>query len=72
MALPSSQKKWIINGTTQGLDEFQLTEGVVPEVDDYGVLVKLHAAALNYRDILIPTVSVPRSKNPQSSRLSER
>ena len=59
MALPNSQKKWIINGTTKGLDEIQFTEGPVPKMDDFSVLVKLHAAAINYRDIIIPNVSCP-------------
>ncbi|KAK1758898.1 NAD(P)-binding protein [Echria macrotheca] len=61
MALPTTQKKWIINGTQKGLDELQYTEGPVPKVDDYSVLVKLHAASINYRDILIPTGNFPFS-----------
>ena len=58
MTLPSTQKKWIIKGQEKGLDEFELVEGPIPAIDDYGVLVKLHAAALNHRELLIPTVSV--------------
>jgi hypothetical protein len=58
MALPSVQKKWVIEGQGRGIDELRFTEGPIPKVDEYGVLVKLHAAAMNYRDILIPSVSL--------------
>ncbi|PON26972.1 menadione-induced gene-6 [Trichoderma gamsii] len=55
MALPTVQKKWIIQGGQKGLEEIQLIEGPIPKVDDYGVLVKLHAAGLNPRDFGIAT-----------------
>lgn len=58
MSLPSTQKKWVIMGQERGFDEYNFTEGPVPTVGDYGVLVKLHAAALNYRDHMIPKVSL--------------
>jgi hypothetical protein len=54
MAHPSVQKKWVVMGQGKGLDEYNFTDGPVPSVGEYGVLVKLHAAALNYRDFLIP------------------
>jgi hypothetical protein len=54
MALPTVQKKWIIQGREKGLDEIQLVEGPIPKVDDYGVLVKIHAVGLNPRDYQIP------------------
>ena len=57
MALPSAQKKWLITGVEKGVDDLQMIEGPIPKVGDYGVLVKLHAAAINYRDIMIPSVS---------------
>ncbi|KAL7940294.1 NAD(P)-binding protein [Trichoderma barbatum] len=56
MALPLTQNKWVIMGQKKGYDELNFAEGPVPTVGDYGVLVKLHAAALNYRDHLIPKV----------------
>lgn len=58
MALPTVQKKWIIQGGQKGLDEIHFVEGPVPKVDDYGVLVKLHAAGLNPRDFGIATPGV--------------
>ncbi|KAJ4861333.1 zinc-binding dehydrogenase domain-containing protein [Trichoderma breve] len=54
MALPSTQKKWVIMGQEKGYDELNFTDGPIPSVGDYGVLVKLHAASLNYRDHMIP------------------
>lgn len=54
MALPTTQKKWVIMGQGRGLDEYNFTDGPVPTVGEHGVLVKLHAASLNYRDHLIP------------------
>lgn len=54
MAVPTVQKKWVIMGQGRGLDEYNLTNGSVPTVGEHGVLVKLHAASLNYRDHLIP------------------
>lgn len=60
MALPTIQKKWIIQGGQKGLDELHFTEGPIPKVDDYGVLVKLHAAGLNPRDYQIPQPGVSK------------
>lgn len=57
MALPSTQKKWVITGQEKGYDELNFTDGPIPTVGDHGVLVKLHAASLNYRDHMIPKVS---------------
>jgi NADPH:quinone reductase-like Zn-dependent oxidoreductase len=56
MALPSTQKQWILCGTEKGLDEWQLRDGAVPLVGSHGVLVRMHAAGLNYREVLIPAV----------------
>jgi NADPH:quinone reductase-like Zn-dependent oxidoreductase len=58
MALPTTQKKWVITGQGRGLDEYNFTDGPVPTVGEHGVLVKLHAASLNYRDHLIPKPKV--------------
>jgi hypothetical protein len=55
--LPASQKKWILSGTKRGMDEWKLSEGPIPQVTSRGVLVRMVAAALNYREILIPDVS---------------
>jgi NADPH:quinone reductase-like Zn-dependent oxidoreductase len=72
MALPSTQKQWILCGTEKGLDEWQFRDGPVPEVGNHGVLVKMHAAGLNYREVLIPAVCsmvpLPSSMQPWLSR----
>lgn len=57
MDLPSTQKKWILSGTEKGFDEWKLVDGPIPKVTSRGVLVKLHAASINGRELLIPFVS---------------
>jgi NADPH:quinone reductase-like Zn-dependent oxidoreductase len=59
MALPTTQKKWIINGSQRGLDEYEFTQGPVPRIDDHGVLVKMHAASINFRELMIPRGDFP-------------
>ncbi|KAI3339269.1 hypothetical protein F4824DRAFT_456640 [Ustulina deusta] len=59
MAVPTSQKQWIITGAGNGLDTLQYGDGDVPEVGDSDVLIKLHAASLNYRDLIIPRGQYP-------------
>ncbi|KAH8880313.1 NAD(P)-binding protein [Thozetella sp. PMI_491] len=61
MTLPSVQKKWVIMGTKKGLDEFQFVEGSISKVGESQVLVRLHAASVNYRDVLIGKDAFPWS-----------
>ena len=56
MALPTSQKQWILGGTKKGLEEWKMFDGPIPKLRGRGILVKMHAAAINYREILIPDV----------------
>ena len=54
MSIPKTGKAWTIQGS-DGFDSLKFNkEAAVPEVSDYEVLVKLHAASLNYRDLIIP------------------
>ncbi|CZT24079.1 probable zinc-binding oxidoreductase [Ramularia collo-cygni] len=46
-------KSWTINGKT-GFEALSFADSPVPEVGDKDVLVKLHGASLNYRDLIIP------------------
>ncbi|KLU87036.1 hypothetical protein MAPG_06042 [Magnaporthiopsis poae ATCC 64411] len=47
--------QWIVNGTEKGFDELEYQKNVpVPNVGDNDVLVRLHGATLNYRDLIIP------------------
>lgn len=53
-AIPKSAKAWVVEGQN-GFDSLKLqTEFPVQEPTDYEVLVKFHAASLNYRDLIIP------------------
>ncbi|RAK98451.1 zinc-dependent alcohol dehydrogenase family protein [Aspergillus ibericus CBS 121593] len=47
-------KQWIVQGTN-GAESLHLREVPMPVPGDYEVLVKFHAASLNYRDIMITT-----------------
>ncbi|KAK6820426.1 hypothetical protein RU639_007602 [Aspergillus parasiticus] len=45
-------KQWVLSGTC-GIDSLQLQDVPIPDPGDYEVLVKFHAASLNFRDIMI-------------------
>lgn len=51
-----TMKHWTLKGTENDFDELVFGSGPVPRVGEHEVLVKLHAAALNYRDLIIPKV----------------
>lgn len=56
---PSSFKKWIVAGSN-GFDSLKLIENApLPELGENDILVKLHAASLNYRDLIIPKGKYP-------------
>ncbi|TVY52841.1 Zinc-type alcohol dehydrogenase-like protein [Lachnellula cervina] len=58
-SIPKTTKAWTVHGTN-GFDSLKFNESVpIPEVSDYEVLVKFHAASLNYRDIIIPKGKYP-------------
>ncbi|KAI0189544.1 hypothetical protein EV127DRAFT_341001 [Xylaria flabelliformis] len=59
MAIPSTQKQWTVTGTGKQLETLQYGDGEVPKVGDSDVLVKLNAASLNYRDLIIPRGKYP-------------
>ncbi|KAK3936735.1 hypothetical protein QBC46DRAFT_394346 [Diplogelasinospora grovesii] len=52
---PSTQKQWVVTGKDKDFDGlvFQ-TDAPVSQVGEYEVMVKLHGASLNYRDLIIP------------------
>ena len=56
MATPSSQKQWLVQGKDKGFEGVVLQHAPVPKVGEHDVLVKLHGASLNYRDLIIPKV----------------
>ncbi|GAP85150.1 putative zinc-containing alcohol [Rosellinia necatrix] len=59
MAAPTSQKQWTVTGTGKGFETLQYVDGEVPKVGENEVLIKLHAASLNYRDLIIPKGKYP-------------
>ena len=56
---PSSQKQWVVSGTDKGFDGLEFKEAAVPTVGENEVLVRLRAASLNYRDLIIPKGQYP-------------
>lgn len=56
MALPTTQKQWVIQGADKGFDGVTYQEGPVPQVGENDVLVRMRGASLNFRDLIIPQV----------------
>ncbi|TGO16549.1 hypothetical protein BTUL_0026g00010 [Botrytis tulipae] len=57
--LPTTTKVWRVQGA-DGFDSLHYNaEETIPELSDNDVLVKFHAASLNYRDISIPHGTFP-------------
>jgi NADPH:quinone reductase-like Zn-dependent oxidoreductase len=57
--MPITSKQWRVERTNIGFDGLVLEEKTVPELTAHEVLVKFHAVALNYRDLMIPRVKAP-------------
>ena len=52
-SIPKTSKGWTVQG--QGsFDNLKFNETNIPDLGDTQVLVKFHAASLNYRDLIIP------------------
>jgi NADPH:quinone reductase-like Zn-dependent oxidoreductase len=59
MSVPRTTKAWTLEGKGS-FDSLKFDkERVLPELSDNDVLVKFHAASLNYRDIIIALVTIP-------------
>lgn len=58
---PATMKQWVVQDMEHDLDGLVYKEAAVPKVGENEILVKLEAASLNYRDLIIPKVR--RSKN---------
>ncbi|KAI3325735.1 zinc-binding oxidoreductase [Xylariaceae sp. AK1471] len=56
---PSSMKQWIVSGTGKEFETLQYVDAKVPQVGEYEVLIKIRAASLNYRDLIIPRGKYP-------------
>ncbi|CZR63480.1 probable alcohol dehydrogenase [Phialocephala subalpina] len=58
-SIPKTNKVWTVEGM-DGFESLKLNrEAPVPQPSDYEVLVKFHAASLNYRDLIIPKGMYP-------------
>lgn len=51
-----NMKSWTVLDKEHGFDGLKFGESPIPEVGEHDVLVKFHAASLNYRDLIIPKV----------------
>jgi NADPH:quinone reductase-like Zn-dependent oxidoreductase len=63
---PSSIKQWVVTDHSDGFGGLKLQDGQVPKVGDNDVLIKIHAASLNYRDLAIASVSLCSSHPSES------
>ncbi len=60
MAVPTTTKAWSVQGT-DGFDKSLVfrPDVPIPSLSDNDVLVRFHAASLNFRDVAIPLVRLP-------------
>ncbi|KAJ5788276.1 hypothetical protein N7457_003266 [Penicillium paradoxum] len=56
---PSTMKQWVIQDKEHDLDGLVYQDAAVPKVGENEVLVRLEAASLNYRDLIIPKGQYP-------------
>jgi NADPH:quinone reductase-like Zn-dependent oxidoreductase len=64
---PSTMKQWVVEDKEHGYDGLVYKDAAVPKVGENEVLVKLHAASLNYRDLIIPKVWLCKRKSDTSN-----
>lgn len=70
-SVPETMKAWTIEGKS-GFDNLIFNpKAPVPEPSDYEVLVKFHAASLNYRDLIIPKGKYPWPSTASINPLSD-
>ena len=55
MILPTKMDQWVLRDTN-GFSSLKLEQSDIPEVGESDVLIKFHAASLNYRDLMIAKV----------------
>ena len=57
--MSTTSKQWVVHNKENGFDELSFSEGPVGKVGENEILVKIHGASLNYRDLIIPKVRLP-------------
>lgn len=56
-SIPQSQKQWVVQDTKHGFDGMVFQKDApIPKVGEKDVLVRMHGASLNFRDLIIPRV----------------
>lgn len=55
--MSQTMKQWVVQDKEHDLDGLVYQDATVPKVGENEVLVKLEAASLNYRDLIIPKVA---------------
>ncbi|PSN61851.1 NAD(P)-binding protein [Corynespora cassiicola Philippines] len=56
---PTTTRQWTVEGTS-GFDDLKFNEKApIPQLAENDVLVKIHGASLNYRDLIIPKGQYP-------------
>lgn len=55
----TSQKQWTVLNKDNDFDGLTFGDAPIPKVGENEVLVKFHAASLNFRDLIIPKVRSP-------------
>jgi hypothetical protein len=63
MSIPSSAKAWVITNTKDGVNALKQETRPVQQPGSKEVLVKMKAASLNYRDLIIPQGLYPFSQS---------
>lgn len=58
MSLLTTMKQWVVQTDKKDLDGMVFVDAPLPQVGENDILVKLHSAALNYRDAAIPKARV--------------
>jgi NADPH:quinone reductase-like Zn-dependent oxidoreductase len=68
MAAPSQIKQWVVTDNKHEFDGLKLQDAPLPQVGDNDVLIKVHAASLNYRDLAIARVRLQAPFWPSPTR----
>lgn len=58
MSAPTSVKQWVVADNKHEFNGLKLQDAPIPKVGDNDVLIKIHAASLNYRDLAIARVTL--------------
>lgn len=66
---PATMKQWVVESKQKDFDGLVYQDAPVPTVGENEVLVKLQAASLNYRDLIIPKVRFSRLGQTRKRRI---